>query len=66
MTKPHDTDSLDTQIIVIEGPTEPNPPPVPESSLRRWETLRELYRQAGRDITGSTGIGPTSENFSNS
>jgi hypothetical protein len=43
---PNDTDSLGTQIIEVEGPSDPNPGPVPESSLRRWEALRELYRQS--------------------
>ena len=51
----HDSDSLDTQIIEVEGPSDPNPPPVTQASLQRWEALRELYRQAGRDISGSAG-----------
>lgn len=59
----HDTDSLDTQIIEIEGPSDPNPPPVSEATLRRWEALRELYRQAGHDISGASGPGSAPDNF---
>lgn len=57
-----DTDSLDTQIVQFEGPTDPNPEPVPEASLRRWEALRELYRQAGHDISGTSSPGSAPDN----
>ena len=42
------TNSLDTIRVEIEGPSDPNPGPLPESARRAVEELRELLRQAGQ------------------
>ena len=41
----HTTNSLNIQTLIVEGPSDPNPGPLPESALKRLEELRELYRQ---------------------
>lgn len=39
-----ETDSLNVQLIEVEGATNPNPEPLSAEALRRLEVLRELYR----------------------
>jgi hypothetical protein len=50
-------ESWNTQIVEFEGPSDPNPGPAPEASIRRWEALRELYRQVGQVPGNDNGGG---------
>jgi hypothetical protein len=40
------TESVNVQLIEFEGPSDPDAPPPPDSSILRWQMLRELYREA--------------------
>jgi hypothetical protein len=61
---PYDSDSLDTQIIEVEDPTDPNPEPIPESALQRWQALRELFRQLERNDRAPTRPDPVADDDS--
>jgi hypothetical protein len=53
MDDKHDSDLLDAYLVEFEGPSDENPEPMPEASLRRLEALRELYRQAAQQASNA-------------
>jgi hypothetical protein len=53
-----ETESVNTRIVEFGGPSDSNPAPIPEASIRRWAALRELYRQAEHER--GKGGGPDS------
>lgn len=53
-----ETESVNTRVVEFGGPSDPNPAPVPEGSIRRWDALRELYRQASHDRGNDASVDP--------
>jgi hypothetical protein len=50
-----DTDLLDADLVEFEGPSDKNPEPMSEASLKRLELLREFYRQSARQTSNGAG-----------